>query len=112
MDKVILFQGKEYPLQFNFLVFANWERQTGKKISELSSLSQDSGAVEAVDALTLLFFAVQDSCEEKGIEFEVKLSQFIRGVKPDEIGEMMSKINLGDDEENKRQPAKKLKKLA
>tara|TARA_R110000868_G_scaffold397642_1_gene670404 strand:- start:635 stop:964 length:330 start_codon:yes stop_codon:yes gene_type:complete len=104
MDKVILFNGIEYPLQFNFLVFANWEKQTGKKISELSSLSQDSGAVEAVDALTLLFFAVQDACEEKGIEFSVKLTQFIRGVKPEEIGQFMSKISLGGDEENKRQP--------
>lgn len=109
MAKKILFDGKEYPLQFNFLVFSNWEKQTGKKISDLGILANGTGAVEAVDALTLLFFAVQDAADEAEKEFPYTLKQFIRKVDITKLGEMMAMIELGDESENKRLPKKKLK---
>lgn len=111
MAKKIIFQGSEYPLQFNFLVFANWEKQTGKKLSELGVLANGTGAVEAVDALTLLYFAVLDACEEKEINFEFTLKSFIRNVDVSALGEMMKLIDLSEGEENKRQPKSK-KQLA
>lgn len=111
MAKEILYNGVKYPLQFNFLVFKEWENATGKKISELGILANGTGAVEAVDALTLLFFAVQDACDEKDIQFEFTLKQFIRNVDISKLGELMALIDLGESE-NKGQPVKKLKKLA
>lgn len=99
---MVNYNGIEYPLQFNFLVFSKWENATGKKISELGNLAKDSGAVEAVDALTLLYFAIQDACEEQEKEFDIKLNQFIRGIKLDQLDTYLSKIDLGA--ENKRQP--------
>ena len=107
MAKEILYNGVKYPLQFNMLVFRNWETETGKKISELGTLANGSGAVEAVDALTLLYFAIQDACDEKGIKFDVTLKGFIRNVDFNNMGEMMSLIDLSDGSENKRQPKKK-----
>ena len=104
MAKMILFEGSEYPIQFNMLVFKAWEKETGLKISDLGNLATGTGAVEAVDALTLLFFAVQDACEEKEIDFPFTLKQFIRKVDISQLGEMMSLI--GDGSENKRQPKK------
>lgn len=105
MAKEILFEGVKYPLQFNMLVFRNWETETHKKISELGTLANGTGAVEAYEALTLLFFAVQDACDEKSIEFKVTLKEFIRKTDINKLGEMMSLIDLGDSE-NKRQPVK------
>jgi len=110
MAKEILYNGIKYPLQFNMLVFRNWENETKKKISELGTLADGTGAVEAVDALTLLYFAIQDACEEKEITFDVTLKGFIRGVDFSNMGEMMSLIDLSDNSENKRQPKKQLKK--
>lgn len=107
MAKKILYKDKEYPIQFNFLVFKEWEKETGKKLSELGLLATESGAVEAVDALTLLYFAVCDACEESEVEFNFTLKQFIRGVEPSKIGEMMSLIELGESTENKGQPKKR-----
>lgn len=109
MAKKILFDGKEYPLQFNFLVFRNWEKETGQKISDLGILATGTGAVEAVDALTLLFFAVQDACEETETDFPYTLKQFIRKVDITKLGEMMQLIELGDESENKGQPKTKIK---
>ena len=107
MAKSILYNGTTYPLQFNFLVFKEWENQTGKKISELGLLANGQGAVEAVDALTLLFFAIQDACEEQSIEFKFTLKQFIRGLKFEDMETLISKIDL--ETENKRQPVAKKK---
>jgi uncharacterized protein YjaG (DUF416 family) len=105
MAKEILYNGVKYPLQFNMLVFRNWETETKKKISDLGTLANGSGAVEAVDALTLLYFAIQDACDEKEIEFIVTLKSFLRNVDFSNMGEMMSLIDLGESE-NKRQPKK------
>lgn len=105
MAKEILYNGVKYPLQFNMLVFRNWETETKKKISDLGTLANGSGAVEAVDALTLLYFAIQDACDEKEIEFIVTLKSFLRNVDFLNMGEMMSLIDLGESE-NKRQPKK------
>ena len=112
MAKEILFNGKKYPIQFNMLVFRNWETETGKKISDLGTLADGSGAVEAVDALTLLYFAVADACDEKEIEFNYTLKGFIRNIDVNKIGEMMSLIDLSDGSENKRQSKSQLKKSA
>ncbi len=109
MAKEILFNGVKYPMQFNFLVFKDWENETGKKISDLESLANGLGAVEAVDALTLLYFAMKDACEEKGVDNDVTLKQFIRGIDMSKLGEFVSLINLGDSE-NKGQPKKLTKK--
>jgi hypothetical protein len=105
MAKEILYNGVKYPLQFNMLVFRNWETETKKKISDLGTLANGNGAVEAVDALTLLYFAVQDACDEKEIEFPITLKSFIRNIEIDKIGELMNLIDLGESE-NKRQPKK------
>jgi len=105
MAKEILYNGVIYPLQFNMLVFRNWETETKKKISDLGTLANGSGAVEAVDALTLLYFAIEDACEEKEIEFKITLKSFIRNIEIDKIGELMNLIDLGESE-NKRQPKK------
>jgi hypothetical protein len=110
MAKEILYNGVSYPLQFNMLVFRDWETETGKKISDLGTLANGSGAVEAVDALTLLYFGVKDACEEKSIKFEFSLKQFIRGIDIANISDMMKMIDL-EPSENKRQPMK-LKKTA
>lgn len=110
MAKRILFKGNEYPLQFNFLVFKEWEKETGKALSELGLLANGTGAVEAVDALTLLYFAIQDACDEQAIDFPFTLKQFIRGVDMANLGDMMSLIDLGEESENKGRS--KRKKLA
>ena len=107
MAKEILYNGVKYPLQFNMLVFKNWETQTGKKISDLGTLANGSGAVEAVDALTLLYYAIEDACDEKEIEFKVTLKSFLRNIDFSNMGEMMSLIDLSDGSENNRQPVKK-----
>jgi hypothetical protein len=109
MSRKLLFCGVEYPLQFNFLVFKNWERETGKKLSQLGVIADESGAVEAVDALTLLYFAVQDACEENEIEFNYSLKAFVRKVDMTKLQDLISLIDLTDGEgsENKGQPAKK-----
>jgi hypothetical protein len=106
MAKKLVFKDVEYPLQFNFLVFKNWEKETCKKISELGALAEDTGAVGAVDVLTLMFFAVQDACEEKEVDFQFTLKQFIRAVDISKLEEMAKLIDLtdGDELENKGQP--------
>ncbi len=107
MSKKILFKSEEYPLQFNFLVFKEWEKETGKKLSELGNIGNEAGAVEAVEVLTLLFLAINDACEEQGLTFPYTLKQFIRGVNPNELAELTQLIEVGDGEENKGQPVAK-----
>ena len=112
MAKKIFYNGSEYPLQFNFLVFKNWELATGQQLSELGNLATESGAVGAVSALTLLYFAVKDACEEQKIDFSVELNSFIRSIKPEQFKSMVSLISLSDGEEleNKGQPKPKTAK--
>lgn len=112
MAKKLVYKEVEYPLQFNFLVFKNWEKETGSKISELGALAADTGAVGAVDVLTLLFFAVQDACEEQGIDFPFTLKQFIRGIDIAKLEDMTKLIDLSDggEVENKGQSKRTAKK--
>lgn len=106
MSKRIKFKSEEYPLNFNFLVFKNWETESGLKISELGKLAENAGAIEAVNILSLLYFAIVDACEEQEIDFPYKLKDFIRGVNPSELAELTSLIDIGGDSENKGQPKK------
>lgn len=107
MSKKIKFKSEEYPLNFNFLVFSNWEKESGLKISELGKLAENAGAMEAVNILSLLYFAIQDACEEQKQDFPYTLKEFIRGVNPSELAELTSLIDIGGDGENKGQPKKR-----
>lgn len=112
MGKQLNYNGVQYPIVFNFLVFSQWERETGKKLPEIGNLSESAGAVEAVEALTLLYFAVQEGCDINNVEFDLTLKQFIRGIDMRNLGEYLSAINIEaieGEKENKRQPKKNSK---
>ena len=121
MAKEILYNGVKYPLELNMLVFAKWEEHTGLAFSEIGSLMANTGSfASAIKALALLYFAIQDACSVKEIEFDYTLDNFIRGIDisdQNKLAEMFSLINPteGIKTENKRRPNKikqQLKKLA
>ena len=101
MQKKLIYQGIEYPLQFNFLVFRNWEKATGHKFTDIQQLAENAGATEVVDVLSLLYFAIEDACNEQGKEFNFTLNQFIRGLDMSKTEQMMSMISLSDEEQEK-----------
>lgn len=98
MSKGLLFKGKTYPVNFNMLVFRNWEKQTGRKFTEIQEMAGNAGAAEIFDILALLYFAVVDALEEKGQTFDFGLKQFIRGIDMNKIEEIISLIDLSEGE--------------
>lgn len=105
MVKYINFNGKEYPYDINFIVFEQWERETGK---ELGDIGEGRKATDAVNALKLLYFAIQDGCEQKGIEFNLTIKDFIRLVEAKDIPTLISHIAIGGEglDDKKKQKVK------
>lgn len=94
MVKYIKFNGKDYPFDINFIVFEQWEIETGK---ELGDIGNGKKATDAVNALKLLYFAIKDGCEQKGREFDLTIKEFIRLVEPKDIPALISHIAIGGD---------------
>lgn len=109
MQKEILFKGKNYPLNLNFLVFSEWESHTGKNISEISELTVNAGAREMSMILSLIYFGICDAMDERGKAFDLSLKKFIREIDLRDIDSLVGLLDFSEgsedvgEEKNKRQ---------
>ena len=104
----VKFKGGVYPMELTMLAFRNWERLTGRKMSDVGELLKEGEAISAsnlVDLLTLIHCGIVDSCEDEGIEFPFTLNKFVRQCTPAEIQELTASISIEVPEsENTGQP--------
>lgn len=112
MAKEILYNGVNYPLNLNMLVFSKWEEHTGLEFSELQNLMANTGSFASViKALALLYYGIKDGCLEAKKDFDLSFDDFIRGIDisdENSLKNMFSLIGNIGGSENKRQPIKKL----
>lgn len=116
--KQIEYKGKKYPIHFNMLVFDSWQRETGKKLGWIAAISaraqrlieaekagetlpetEDTSLEDAITMLKLVYFGILDACEEKEVDFDVTIRQFIRSIPIGDIGNFTKFINLEMPEE-------------
>lgn len=117
--KIINIKGVDYPLQFNMLVFAEWEKLTSKNLGFLSEMQANANFIEeykvnplpenkekaeqltnnaisdAVALITLLYCAIKDACEETNTPFNITLSSYIRSIPITDIGIIANYISDG-----------------
>lgn len=104
----VIFKGEEYPIGLTMLAFRNWEKLTGRKMSDVGELLKE-GEVTAenlCDLLALIHCGITDACEEAERVFPFTLNQFIRKCEPQEIEQLTASISIEVPEsENTGQPA-------
>ena len=122
------FEGAEYPVQFNMLVFNEWAKETGKSMDWLSEIAakaklaaelQKKGEPIPDDVKTtiddgicmikLLYFGIADACEETETDFPYTVKNFVRRVSLESMAELTSYIKLTDHKEESS-PKKRLPK--
>jgi len=76
--------GVPYPASLNMEVYAEFENQTGKGISEISN--------KIGDLTLLVYLAIKDGCEQRGVEFNFSVKEFRRVLEPGDMEAITSFI--------------------
>jgi len=99
MTLTIDIAGAPYPASLNMEVYAEFEMQTGRSIAEIK---ENIG-----DFTHLVYLAIRDGCDQKGVELEMTLKDFRRRLQPSDfraIADFINKsMNAGGEVKKKKQ---------
>lgn len=95
MKKIVITtsDGKEYPARMTMGAMLLFKRETGKEVTESSSVS---------DMVTLIWSCCKSACNADGVEFNFDCQSFADRLNPDAVNTFTEAINSNTEPDGKK----------